>query len=179
MLQTYERTRRGYDLSVEQRVLFNTILLKRSFLKQSKRSTDYTMGRYYHVPGALFQGHEVFSIDTLTGRIFLPDEVKRRANFFTASYEQQEKDAASLDYIYARPNPFKNKKTFTLPPGYKVLPLSMNFSQGELTEEAKEIIRKTELELFTPVLSELANIQKRGMSPNLWERILKLARVIS
>jgi len=178
MLQTYERTRRGYELSAEQRVLFNTILLKRSFLKQSKRSTDYTMGRYYHVPGARFQGHEVFSIDTLTGRIFLPDEVKRRVNFFTASYEQQEKDAASLDYIYACPNPFK-KKTIELPQGYKVLPLSMNFSQDELTEEAKEIIRKTELELFTPVLSELANIQKRGMSPNLWERILKLARVIS
>ncbi len=171
-----ERSLRGYDLSVEHRVQKNVEFLKGKFeeLPGENIGTGMTLGRYYDVPGML-QSHRVFSIDTLTGMIFWPGEIERHASFLSAPYEQKEHDAITLDYVFAKEHP-EQQQVITLPPGYSVFPLQFIFNKIELSGEAQEVINKTRLDLFLPLLAGLEKAKKRTMDPELIKRLTNLRR---
>lgn len=171
-----ERSMRGYDLTVEQRIQRNVELFKGKFgeLPGENIQDPLTLGRYYDVPG-MIQGHRVFSIDTLTGMIFCPKEIERHASFLRASYEQKEHDATTLDYVFAEKHP-EQQQVITLPPGYSVFPLQFIFNKIELSGEAQGVIDKTQLDLFLPLLADLEKAKKRTMDPELIKRLSSLKR---
>lgn len=167
-----ERYARGYDQTEEERMQKNLNILKGNF-KQGIEMEQLTVGRYYSVPG-MMQCHQVFAIDTLTGAIFAPKDIERFASFFSASYEQQEQDAVTLDYIYAVPKDWK-AQIVTMPKGFKVFPLALQiYPRKQLSAEANKVITRTEIELFTPCLADIEQAKKRTMDPKLMEQLLKL-----
>lgn len=171
-----EKTRRGYGLSVEQRVQKNVEFLRGKFkdLPGEDIGMEMTVGRYYSVPG-MYQWHRVFAIDTLTGIVFWPGEIERFAAFIGAKYEQRERDATTLDYVFAVPMPNK-PQVITLPAGYRVFPLQLAFDKKELSAEAQEVIKHTQIDLFVPVIADLEKTRKRTMDPELLRRLLDVRR---
>jgi hypothetical protein len=176
-LTAEERVLRGYDLTVEQRIQKNVEFLRGKFKQLpelEERFAEMTIGRYFQVPG-MWQSHCVLAVDTLTGMIFSPKEIERRASFLSASYQQQEENAVTLDYAYGQPLADK-PQIIALPTGYSVFPLELYINEKELSAEAKEVIKKTKLELFTPVLADLDKARKRTMDPKLIQKLLQLRK---
>ncbi|GEM_PF-3515006 len=167
-----ERAARGYDLTEEEKIQKNLYILKGNF-QEGIEMEQLTMGRFYSVPG-MIQCHQVFAIDTLTGTIFTPKDIKRFASFLSASYQQQEQDAVTLDYIYAVQKEWK-EQSVTIPTGYRVFPLALHiYPRERLSAEANRVITRTEIELFTPCLGEIDKAKKRTMNPKLMEALLQL-----
>ncbi|MBW2969670.1 hypothetical protein KY319_00950 [Candidatus Woesearchaeota archaeon] len=171
-----KREVRGYDLSEEERIAKNLEFLKGGFKEKipGERQVEMTLGRYYSgLPKGMDQDHIVLAIDVLTGMIFPPSEIQREASFFSASYKQTERDAITLDYVFAEQNPMK-EQTISLPKGYRVLPLMFLIERDKLSAEARKVLEDTEKALFVPVLQHIIDLRKRKMSTKMFERLLKL-----
>lgn len=174
-----KREIRGYDLSEEERITKNLEFLKGEFKQKvsGARMVQMTMGRYYaELPSGMTQDHIVLAVDMMTGMIFSPEEILREATLLAAGYRQTERDAITLDYVYAEQNPMK-EQTITLPEGYQVLPLQFIIDWDRLSAEAKKILKDTERALFAAVLHHIISLRKRGMPAKLSEKLKNLEEV--
>lgn len=174
-LKKDERRMRGLDLSMTARIKQNVEFLRGNLDNALFSDLDMTVGRYYHAPLGMEQDHAVLAVDMLTGVIFIPRHINRLASFITARYEQMEKDAATLDYVFAAPN-LRQKPIIALPKGYAVLPLKFIIDNSELSAEAKDVMKETELQLFAPIVELLNAAKKRTMPPETLEALQKLRR---